>query len=245
MFFMHILQLSKTVSMTVLWMFGSFLLTSFSASGASDHPDTFADETRVLYQSIDFAGNEKPDFELFMKAMSGYYQLREADKLSGKDILTLIDFSKSGNEKRMWVIALNTKKVLYHSLVAHGRNSGDVYASKFSNTSNSNKSSLGFYVTGSTYIGKHGVSLKLHGQEKGINDQAEARAIVIHGADYVSESFIKKVGRLGRSLGCPAIPMALHKELIQKIAGGTCLFIYYPDESYLSSSPLLRAEANL
>jgi len=194
----------------------------------------------VLYAAIDFGSETKPDFELFYKGLAGYNQLKETSKLSDtKEIISLVDFRKSANEKRLWVIDLKNKKVLFHSLVAHGRNSGEVYASKFSNVSSSYQSSLGFYVTGSTYIGKHGISLKLHGVERGINNLAESRAIVMHGADYVSESYIKKVGRLGRSYGCPAVPMDIHKEIVNELAGGTVLFIYYPDKTYASTSTLL------
>src|SRR5690606_4161345 len=118
------------------------------------------------------------------------------------------------NKKRMWVIDMTTNTVLMHSLVAHGRNTGDVFAKNFSNASESYKSSLGFYLTGETYTGKHGMSLKLDGLEKGVNDNARNRAVVIHGADYVSDSFIKNNSRLGRSLGCPAVPRELTKQLI-------------------------------
>lgn len=189
-----------------------------------------------LYHSIDEAGLEKPPYDLFLRGAKGFFELKTSNKLSEKNILTLIDFRRSANEKRLWVIDLKTNRVLYHSLVAHGRNSGEVFATKFSNIPNSNQSSLGFYVTGTTYIGKHGVSLKLHGMEHGINDKAEARAIVMHGADYVSDSYINKVGRLGRSFGCPAVPMDSYKEIIGQLANRTCLFIYYPDQDYLSKT---------
>lgn len=203
-------------------------------------PPAPKDPILTLYQEIEFTGIEKPDLEVFHQGVAGYYRLKNTGKFSEKDILTVIDFRKSGNEKRLWVFDLNEKKVLYHSLVAHGRNSGELYASKFSNTPNSNQSSLGFYATGNTYIGKHGVSLKLHGLETGINDKAEMRTIVMHGAEYVSESFIKKNGRLGRSFGCPAIPMEIHKELIEQVAEGTCIFIYYPDKDYISTSRIVN-----
>lgn len=192
----------------------------------------------LLYESINFTDEEKPNFEMFDLGVRGYTTLRDSKQISEKEILTLIDFTKSSNVKRLWVIDLKTKTVLYHTLVAHGRNSGDEFASKFSNTPNSNQSSLGFYITGATYIGKHGKSLILHGLEKGINDKAQERAIVMHAADYVSESFIKKVGRLGRSFGCPAIPTEVHKEMISTLASGTCLFIYYPDNTYIKKSLL-------
>jgi len=216
-----------------LTFFTPLHLSSFTGSPV---PASNEEITLTLYQAIDFKG-EKPDFDLFYKGMSGYFELKNSKKLSNKkEILTLIDFRKSANEKRMWVIDLQNKKTLYYSLVAHGRNSGDVYATKFSNVPNSNQSSLGFYVTGHTYIGKHGTSLILHGAEEGINHLAQSRAIVMHGADYVSESYIKKVGRLGRSFGCPAVPMDTYQEIIKDVADGTCLFIYYPDDNYLSKT---------
>jgi hypothetical protein len=200
--------------------------------------DRYAEEAYALYEAIDLQGNEAPPFDLFHLGLSGYQKLETKYQLTTKSILTLIDFRRSSNEKRLWVIDLKNKKILYHSLTAHGRNSGDVFARNFSNVPNSNQSSLGFYITGKTYLGKHGVSLKLHGVEAGINDKAEARAIVMHGADYVSESFIKKHGRLGRSFGCPAVPMEFHKKIISQLADGTCLFIFYPDPNYISRTAI-------
>jgi hypothetical protein len=190
----------------------------------------------ALYNAIHFGDSERPQFDVFEKALAGYQLLAQSGKISNKEVLTIIDFRRSSNEKRLWVIDLKEKKILFHTLTAHGRNTGNLFAESFSNVPNSNQSSLGFYITGQKYIGKHGVSLKLHGVEKGINDMAEARAIVMHGADYVSDSYIKKYGRLGRSFGCPAVPMGLHEELIPILAGGTCLFIYYPDARYLAKT---------
>ena len=187
--------------------------------------------SEALYETIEF-NNAPPAYEVFHRALTGYYKLKNANVISTKEILTIIDFKRSANQKRLWVIDLKNKKVLFHTLTAHGRNSGDEHAQFFSNTRNSNQSSLGFFITGNTYTGKHGTSLKLHGIEPGINDNAEARAIVMHGAEYVSESHIKKYGRLGRSFGCPAVPVELHEELINVLANKTCLFIYYPDPIY-------------
>lgn len=220
---------------------GSALLLSLSVRPALGLPAP-DDVVLSLYQSIAFGEGEQPAYDLFLRGVTGLQELKQSNQLSDKEIITLIDFRKSANEKRLWVVDLKEKKVLFHSLVAHGRNSGDVFASKFSNKHESNQSSLGFYITGSTYIGKHGVSLKLHGVEKGINDQAEARAIVMHGAEYVSDAYIKRVGRLGRSFGCPAVPMSIHKEVVTQLAGGTCLFIFYPDQNYLSSTRFGKAE---
>ena len=192
------------------------------------------------YSSFDFGAFEKPEFDVFSRGIEGYYALVNQEKLSEKGILTLIDFRKSSNEKRLWVLDLKNNRALYYSLVAHGRNTGELFARSFSNKPNSNQSSLGFYATGKTYYGKHGLSLKLHGLEPGINDKAEQRAIVMHGADYVSQEFVTRAGRLGRSFGCPAIPMSLRDKLIPQIASGTCLFIFYPDDQYLGNTQLVN-----
>jgi hypothetical protein len=189
----------------------------------------------ALYGAIEF-NDTPPPYDVFQRAFVGYSKLKNADLLSNKEILTIIDFRLSANQKRLWVIDLKNKILLFHSLTAHGKNSGEVFANSFSNTPNSNQSSLGFYVTGNTYIGKHGISLKLHGVESGINDKAEIRAIVMHGANYVSESYITKFGRLGRSFGCPAVPVELHKQIIASVANKTCLFIYYPDRNYIANT---------
>jgi hypothetical protein len=220
----------KAFSITIIFVFVFSLF--FAKAYGSDFENLITERTNSLYQSIDFGVEEKPSFDIFKRAMVGFYLLKQQNALSGKEIISIVDFSKSANDKRLWIIDLKNRKLLYHSLVAHGRNTGEVYAEKFSNIPHSHQSSLGFYVTTNTYIGKHGLSLRLTGLEQGINDKAESRAIVIHGADYVSESFIKKAGRLGRSQGCPAIPYAIHESVIKDIEGGTCLFIFYPDASY-------------
>lgn len=154
-------------------------------------------------------------------------------------ILAIADFSQSSRNKRLYVIDLIKRKVLLNTYVAHGRNSGDEFAKRFSNDNSSFQSSLGFYKTLGTYNGKHGLSLRLEGLEKGINDRALERAIVMHGADYVSESFIKNTGRLGRSLGCPAVSILDSKKLISMLCNGAGLFIYSADEQYVKASPLL------
>ena len=181
-----------------------------------------------------------PSESVFEIAMTGYLNLKGSSQInSSKELLSIIDFSKKSSEKRYWLIDLKSNKVLYHSLVAHGRNTGFDIAKHFSNTPSSYRSSLGFYTTGKTYYGKHGLSLYLHGKDKGFNDKAKERAIVMHGASYVSEQFVKLHGRLGRSLGCPALPMSNYKEIINNIKEGTCLFIYYPSQDYLQNSTVL------
>ncbi|MFT5754240.1 MAG: hypothetical protein ACI924_001469 [Flavobacterium sp.] len=173
-----------------------------------------------------------PSLESFKVAFEGFENLNSQNKLENS-ILTIIDFSLSSNTKRLWVIDMDSNEVLFHTLVAHGMNSGQEFATNFSNKSQSYKSSLGFYLTAEIYIGKHGSSLKLDGIEKGINDNARERAIVIHGADYVSEAFAENNGRLGRSQGCPALPSNLTSKIITKIKNKSVLFIYHPSRKSL------------
>lgn len=183
-----------------------------------------------IYSVLVARNAELPDPAVFQKAMSGLISARDKD-ITSTEIISIIDFTKPSTEKRFWVIDIKRGKVLHHTLVAHGKNSGELYAKQFSNVVDSRKSSLGLYRTGKTYMGKHGLSLKLHGLEPGVNDRAEQRAIVMHGADYVSESFVKRTGRLGRSFGCPAIPFEDHKTIINTLANGSCLYIHY-ESSY-------------
>lgn len=190
------------------------------------------------YEYLKPLENSKPSFDLYQKGIIGYYNLLAAGKTIPNKKITLIDFRLSSNTKRMWVIDLNSNQVIYYRLVAHGKNTGEEYAKSFSNVKNSNQSSLGFYLTGENYIGKHGLSLRLDGMEKGFNDKARDRAIVMHSANYVSRDFSKKVGRLGRSFGCPAIAIKDHKEIIKGLANQSVLFIYYPLEDYLAKSKL-------
>jgi hypothetical protein len=153
--------------------------------------------------------------------------------------LTVIDFSKPSTEKRMWVYDLRTHELLFHERVAHGRGSGANLPTQFSNVPESNQSSLGLFRTGEAYIGKHGLSLRLDGLERGINDRARERAIVIHGADYVNASTVRAQGRLGRSLGCPAVRPEIAAPLIQAVKDGGLLFAYYPEQAWLESSAYL------
>lgn len=182
---------------------------------------------QLVYNSLRSNQFQLPKEECFAEALKGFYSLKEKGLIK-RDILTLIDFSLSSNAKRLWIIDLSTNEILFQSLVAHGRNTGEEFANNFSNTPESFKSSLGFYATGEVYNGKHGISLKLDGLEKGLNDYARKRAVVIHGADYVSESFIKNNKRLGRSLGCPAVPLESVSEIISMIKDQSCLYIYHP-----------------
>lgn len=192
-----------------------------------------------LYETNDLEelGLERNVLEV---AMKGFSKLASGGKLNRDSILTIVDFSKSSKEKRMFVIDLKNAELLFNSLVAHGRNSGMEYARSFSNVAASHKSSLGFYITQNTYRGENGYSLRLKGVERNFNDRALARHIVIHGASYANDNFLQQNGILGRSFGCPAIPMENHQEIIDAIKEGTCLFIYSPDKKYLTHSTVLN-----
>jgi len=184
-------------------------------------------KVEMVYNTLQANQFQLPKQECFEEALKGFYALQEKGIVKS-NILTLIDFSLSSNLKRLWIVDLSKNIVLFQSLVAHGRNTGEEFATNFSNTPESFKSSLGFYVTGEVYNGKHGVSLKLDGLDKGLNDNARNRAVVLHGADYVSESFIKNHKRLGRSQGCPAVPVHDVLDIISMIKGESCLYIYHP-----------------
>ncbi len=194
-----------------------------------------------MYASIVFDSLHKLNPEAFEKAYLGFRNLQKAGQLDGNShLLSICDFSLSSKQKRLWVIDLNEKKVLFNSLVAHGKNTGEEFATQFSNRESSYQSSIGFYITETTYTGNNGYSLKLLGMDRGYNDAALQRAIVMHGADYVSEDFIRSQNRIGRSWGCPAVPRELAAPIINTIKGKNCLFIYYPDQHYLSSSQWLK-----
>jgi L,D-transpeptidase catalytic domain len=179
--------------------------------------------------------------QAYLHAVTGFEKLQNAGKFCGKHLLSIVDFTKPSSQKRLFIIDLQEGKILFNTYVAHGQNSGTLYAEKFSNKLSSFQSSLGFYETKETYIGKHGYSLQLNGLEKGINDKADERAIVVHGAAYVSEGMINMQGYIGRSWGCPAIPEKLSKPIIDKIKDGTCLFIFANDNQYLEHSEVFKS----
>lgn len=193
----------------------------------------------IIYDSLQL-GSLGLSRQAFMEACKGYNYLRSEGKLNNEDVLSIVDFSLPSSEKRLFIIDMDSLKVLYNTYVAHGKNSGREYARHFSNSPKSNMSSVGFFITGNTYYGEHGLSLRLQGEEKGINDNAARRAIVIHCADYVSEKMIKAFGYIGRSLGCPALPKKYAEPIIKTIKDGSCLFIYSPNEKYKLKSPLLQ-----
>ncbi|MBK8608887.1 MAG: murein L,D-transpeptidase catalytic domain family protein [Chitinophagaceae bacterium] len=179
--------------------------------------------------------------KVFQYAIKGFHYLQQNGKLAKDDILSIADFSQPSSKKRLFVIDMNSGDVLYNTFVAHGVNSGKEYAKQFSNAPASYKSSLGFYETLGTYMGGNGYSLRLEGLERGINDNANRRDIVIHGAGYANESLVRAQGYLGRSWGCPALPEKLSKPIIDKIKNGSCFFIYSTEASYLQKSKIINA----
>jgi len=196
------------------------------------------DAILTLYSIFNKQNDSMPQLKSFSNAIKGYSKLKAQGKIKN-ETLTIIDFSLSSTAKRLWVLDMTTNKVLFNTVVAHGRNTGGEYATRFSNINNSNQSSLGFYVTDNTYYGKNGLSLFLDGQEKGFNDNARRRYVVFHGAKYSNPDFAKRNGRLGRSLGCPAVPTKVNTAIINTIKNKSCLFIYHPNKNYNTNSKLI------
>lgn len=227
-------MISTNFLIPLLWIFSFTSPAEISETEAITPPKNLGS----LYEQLAEKTAILPKKEVFTLAMQGWQKLNKDLK---SKVITIIDFSLPSTEKRMWIIDPENQMVLLHSVVSHGRNSGNLMADKFSNQPESYQSSLGFYKTAETYQGKHGYSLRLDGLEKGFNDQARNRAIVIHGADYAREEFAKSVGRLGRSLGCPALPTELSAKAIDFIKDGSLLFIYGKDDNYLKSSALISS----
>lgn len=210
-----------------------------SNNSVSDDSTNIGTAMETIYDSLQL--NKKGlSKDAFRFAYTGYKKLEEEGKLNREGIITICDFSQSSKRKRLYLIDLNQYKLLLNTYVAHGRNSGGEYAKKFSNRPESLQSSLGFYKTKTTYWGGHGLALTLSGLEPGINDKAERRKIVVHGSQYIGDNY-KRWGRfMGRSFGCPAVPMKQSKILINTIKNGSCLFIYHPSKNYLSGSKILN-----
>ena len=216
----------------IFWVLSSLGFLG-NPSPASYHLTSLPNSSTLLWNQLTKSESLPPSLPVLELALNGYAQLQ--DKLK-KPLLTVIDYSLPSTQKRWWIIDLAQQKILLHTVVAHGRNSGALLAEKFSNRPESYQSSLGFFQTGEAYQGKHGYSLRLDGLEAGINDKARTRAIVIHGADYAKETVAATAGRLGRSLGCPAVPPDLSTPLIKLIKEGSLLFIYGKDPNYLRMS---------
>lgn len=241
-FLFLVFLLSFTVKMSLIK--STFNTNEFAINVANpidmvkNEADNIKAKSELLYCDIQSEGFSLPELEIFTKAFEGYTALEAQGKIKN-NILTIIDFSLSSTKDRMWVIDMVNKKVILQTLVSHGIKSGKEFAKSFSNQNESNKSSLGFYLTGETYIGKHGISLKLDGLEFGLNDKARERAVVIHGAEYVSKKLANKQGYLGRSQGCPAVATAIAPKLIHTIKNKSVLFIYHPTRMYVNKSKLV------
>lgn len=173
--------------------------------------------------------------QVFEKALTGFYNMKYSGLVNAKSILTIADFDQESTRKRLYIIDLADRKLILNTWVAHGQNSGGDKPSSFSNKINSNQSSLGFYLTGEIYYGKHGRSLKLDGMDQNFNNNARERSIVVHGASYVSQKSIDELGRLGRSQGCPAVPAKLADDIINTISDHTVLYIHNSNQLYYSS----------
>ena len=208
--------------------------TAVSNEGAAES------EAAAIYSEMNL-GSIGLKQDVFSTALQGFKKLVSKGTVQNDELITIADFSQPSTQKRLYVLDIQTKKVLFNTLVAHGKNTGALMAKNFSNNASSFKSSPGFYVTEDTYTGHNGYSLRINGLEKNINDNALNRAVVMHGAPYVSESFANGMGFIGRSWGCPAVPVAYHKAIINTIKGGSCLFIYTTEDNYLQRSTVLNS----
>jgi hypothetical protein len=208
-------------------------------AGNGERVNTTEDQSG-LYNTLNLSEKGLSN-EVFQLALIGYHKLKSNGKLRNSGILTIADFSQSSKNKRLYVIDLLHKTLLFNTYVTHGLNSGDEYAEHFSNVSGSHESSLGFYITKEEHMGSLvGLSMVLVGMEKGFNDNALKRGIIMHGADYAAENVITRFGKLGRSFGCPTLPPDQIKPVVESIKDGTCLFIYQHDNQYLCHSTLLN-----
>lgn len=236
------------IALVALITITSYGYTTLSKHASVNSPDNAPAETITnvepekskmysLYDSLHLK-DLKLNQQAFTNAIKGYLKLKATGKITG-NILSIADFTQPSTNKRLYVIDMLNGKLLFNSLVAHGRNTGGLMAKNFSNINSSNQSSLGFYKTAETYTGKHGKSLRLDGLEAGFNSNARNRAVVIHAADYVSTATAKSLGYIGRSFGCPALPNDLCMPIINTIKNNNCLFIYADNDKYLNASKIL------
>lgn len=196
-------------------------------------------EAVILYDYMSL-GKTGLNEEAFEYAWRGYHNLLKHGRVKKQNVLSICDFSQSSSSKRLYVIDVRHKKLLYRTYVAHGANSGGEYASSFSNEPDSYKSSLGFYLTKKTYYGRNGLSLRIDGVDTGYNDLAGKRNIVLHGSSYVSVKYMNDNGTIGTSLGCPAMPLSMSPKIIRAVRNGSCLFIYHPTRTYLEGSTIIN-----
>jgi len=214
--------------------------TPIFGSNSKEAEEAFVSLNQYTLALFNEINDQHLSLEVLEIAVKGYSELSLKNKLKNKKFLTIVDMSLSANTERMFIIDMEKRILVDKKLVAHGMKTGNEFASNFSNEQSSHKSSLGFFITGELYNGRHDLSMKLDGQEYS-NDNARSRGVVVHGADYVSCEYIRSNGRLGRSFGCPAIDKEGYEETVNKLQGGSCYFIYYPSRSYLSRSKIVNS----
>jgi hypothetical protein len=190
----------------------------------------------AAWSLADIGGLAPHVFDLALSAAACAVRSGSIEDLS---TLTVIDYSRPSTDKRLWVFDLRARALVYEELVAHGSGSGENVATTFSNEPETHQSSLGLFRTEDTYVGKNGYSLRLRGLDAGFNDRAYERAIVMHGAPYVSDDVARTQGRLGRSWGCPALRAGVARQVIDTVKGNGLLFAYYPNQKWLDSSKYL------
>jgi hypothetical protein len=204
-------------------------------------PGVITASAATSFARADFDSSELGtiDTDVFDMALGAASCAVRSGAVKNPGTLTVIDYSKPSTEKRLWVFDLKARELVFEELVAHGQGSGANMATQFSNEAETHRTSLGLFVTADTYVGKNGYSLRLDGLDRGINDRARERAIVMHGAPYVSDAFVRATGRLGRSWGCPAVNELVARKMIDTVKGGGLVFAYYPDAEWLKTSKYL------
>ena len=229
--------------LVLIFILSTFLYFSNAQTGLSKERQLALKKAELnikeLYNELNAAQYDL-SFRAFRYAYIGYQTMKKQHRLNNKELFSIIDFTKDCNSKRFYTIDLEKMKIVYYTYVAHGKKSGERMATSFSDAVESNKSSIGFYITGNTYNGGNGYSLILHGDEKGYNSNLAQRSVVVHAADYANEDYIARNGRMGRSLGCPALPENIYKQVIETIKEKTMIFAYYNDAKYLKTSKYLN-----
>lgn len=229
--------------LVLIFILSTFLYFSNAQTGLSKERQLALKKAELnikeLYNELN-AAQYNLSFTAFRYAYIGYQTMKKQHRLNNKELFSIIDFTKDCNSKRFYTIDLEKMKIVYYTYVAHGKKSGERMATSFSDAVESNKSSIGFYITGNTYNGGNGYSLILHGDEKGYNSNLAKRSVVVHAADYANEDYIARNGRMGRSLGCPALPENIYKQVIETIKEKTMIFAYYNDAKYLKTSKYLN-----
>ena len=229
--------------LVLIFILSTFLYFSNAQTGLSKERQLALKKAELnikdLYNELNAAQYDL-SFTAFRYAYIGYQTMKKQHRLNNKELFSIIDFTKDCNSKRFYTIDLEKMKIVYYTYVAHGKKSGERMATSFSDAVESNKSSIGFYITGNTYNGGIGYSLILNGDEKGYNSNLAKRSVVVHAADYANEDYIARNGRMGRSLGCPALPENIYKQVIETIKEKTMIFAYYNDAKYLKTSKYLN-----